>query len=106
MLDFSSITSLKAAEGAWREGHLKRALLLPAELGGQDCPENIVYITPHAWDLKINSTTELLDAVRKGMNNVTAVPEYRGTSFVPIKITMTAGDLGMSPVFKLEIAIW
>jgi hypothetical protein len=39
MSGFSSITSLKAAEDASREGYLVKALLFPAELGGQDRPE-------------------------------------------------------------------
>jgi hypothetical protein len=106
MSDFSSITSLEAAEDASREGSLVKVLLFPAELGGQDRPENLVYIPPHVWEIKSNSTEDLLSAVRGGMNDVAIVPEYRGTSFVPTKITITAASSGMAPGYKLEIGIW
>ena len=106
MSDFSSITSLKAAEDACRDGHLTRALLFPAELGGQDLPENVVYIPAHVSEIKTNATVELLSAVREGMSDVAVVPEYRGTSFVPIKITITAANPGMSPGYALDIEIW
>jgi len=40
------------------------------------------------------------------MSNVAVVPEYRGTSFVPTRITITAAHSGMPPEYKLEIGIW
>jgi hypothetical protein len=106
MPDFSCITSVKAAEDACRKGHLTKALLFPAELGGQDRPDNVVYIPPHVWEIKSNSIAGLLIAVRGGMSDVAVVPEYRGTSFVPTKITITAANSGMPPGYKLEIGIW
>jgi hypothetical protein len=106
MLDFSSITSLKAAEDACRDGRLMKMLLLPAELGGQDLPENVLYVPPVACEMKNESTAELLDAVRGGMREVAVVPEYRGTSFVPTKITITAAQSGVPHQYKLEIRIW
>jgi hypothetical protein len=106
MSDFSSITSLKAAEFASQEGSLLKVLLVPAELGGQDQPENVVYIPAQAWEIKRKSTDELLSAVRSGINDIEIVPEYRGTSFVPTKITITAASSGTVPGYKLEIEIW
>jgi hypothetical protein len=106
MSGFSSITSLKAAEDACREGRLMKTLLFPAELGGRDIPANVVYIPPDAWKMKGESTAELLDAVRGGMRDVAVVPEYRGASFVPTKITITAAHSGMPHHYKLEIRIW
>jgi hypothetical protein len=106
MIEFSSIASLKDAEDACRRGHLTKALLLPSELGGQDRPENVVYIPPHISEIKKDSTAELLSAVRGGMNDVAVVPEYRGVSFVPAKITITAAIPGMPPGYKREIRIW
>ena len=106
MPDFSSITSLKAAEDACREGRLMKTLLFPTELGGQDVPQNVVYVPPDAWEKKGGSTAELLDAVRGGMRDVAVVPEYCGTSFVPTKIIITAAHSGMPHQYKLEIRIW
>jgi len=106
MPDFSSITSVTAAEDACRQGHLTKALVFPAELGGQDRPDNVVYIPPLVWEVKNNSIAGLVSAVRGGMSNVAVVPEYRGTSFVPTRITITAAHSGMPPEYKLEIGIW
>ena|SRR6266571_4492332 len=106
MPDFSSITSMKAVEDACREGRLMKTLLLPAELGGRDLPENVVYLPPAAWEMKENSTPELLGWVRGGMRDVAVVPEYRGTSFVPTKIIITAAGSKSPNPCELEIRIW
>jgi hypothetical protein len=106
MADFSYIISLKAAEDAAREGCLLKILLFPKELGGQDRPENQVYIPTCVWEIKRNSTEELISAVRQGMNDVAIVPEYCGMSLVPTKITITAAFSGMPPGYTLEIGIW
>jgi hypothetical protein len=106
MIEFSSVVSLKDAEDACRRGHLTKAFLLPSELGGQDRPDNVVYIPSHISEMKNSSTAELLSAIRGGMSDVAIVPEYRGMSFVPAKITITAAIPGMPPGYKLEIGIW
>jgi len=106
VLEFSSITSFKAAEDACREGRLMKTLLFPAELGGRDIPENVVYVPPEAWEMKSDATAELVDAVRGGMCDVAVVPEYRGRSFVPVKIAITAAHSGLSHPYRLEIRIW
>jgi hypothetical protein len=106
MSDFSSITSMKAVDDACREGRLVKALLLPEELGGQDIPENVVYIPPDSWELRREATTELLDVVSEGMRDVAVVPEYRGASLVPTKIITTAARSGLSHHYKDEILIW
>lgn len=97
---------MRAAENACNEGFLIKTLLLPEGLGGRDCPENVVYIPPHAWEIKDNSTVELLNAVGKGMVDVAVVPTYRGMSFVPTQITITAAHPGMPLGYMLEIEIW
>lgn len=106
MSDFSSIVSMRAVEEASQKAQLMKTLLLPAELGGRDVPENVVFIPPHAKEIKENSTNELLSAVRQGMTEVAVFPEYRGTSFVPSKIIISAARSGMRPEYELEIRIW
>lgn len=106
MADYSSIVSSRAAEEACQQGLLVKTLLLPSELGGQDRPENVVFIPPHVLEIKSNATAELLAAIRSGMNDVAVTPEYRGMSFVPTMIRISAANSGMPPGYELEIGIW
>jgi hypothetical protein len=106
MTDFSLIISSIAAENACSDGRLIKVLLFPIELGGQDQVDNVVYIPPHAWDIKRQSTAELLVAVREGMTDVAVVPEYRGSSFVPTTLKVSATKPGLSMGYELEIKIW
>lgn len=106
MLDFSLITSLKAAEEACLHGDLIKILLLPAELGGRDIPENVVYVPPHVYEIKEHSTAELLSAVRMGMREVAVVPVYRGASVVPAKISITAARAQLQPGYEFDIGVW
>lgn len=106
MVDFSSINSLDAALRLCETDRLVKTLLLPVELGGQNIPENVVFIPPNLIEAKDSATAELIDAVHAGMIEVAIIPEYRGASFVPHKILITAAYPGKSPEYELEIGIW
>lgn len=106
MSDYSLISSLAAADAACRDGRLRQALLLPPELGGQDVPENRVYLPPTAFEAKERSTEQLIDAVRNGMIEIAIVPEYRAASHVPARIVMTAALPGEPPGHELAIDVW
>ena len=106
MSDFSSICSLEDVQSACEEGRLAKILLLPDELGGREIPENVVYVPLHLLETKKNSTVELINVVRNGLNDIHVFPEYRGTSIVPAKISITAARKGMPPEYELEIRIW
>lgn len=106
MADFSSISSIEAAEDACKAGRLTKTLLFPAELGGQDLPENVVYVPQHVAAVKDGSNDSLFSAVRRGLSEVEVVPNYRDGSFVPGKITITAAYPGESPEYQFEIEVW
>lgn len=106
MADYLHISSLEAAEDARRNGHLVKVFLLPAELGGRDVPENVVYVPLHIEEIKRASDAALMNAVRQGMSEVAVVPGYREMSFVPTKIAITATQTGTVPQYELEISVW
>jgi hypothetical protein len=101
-----NVRTLANAEQACSDGLLRKVLLLPVELGGSEVSENIVFVPDHAAAIKEEATSALVSAVRQGMVEVSVVPEYRGTSFVPTRIVMTAARIGQSPEYVREIGIW
>ncbi len=107
MSDFASINSLKSAQAGARQGLLARVFLLPAELGGSDVPENIVYVPVESKNIKDQFTRELLDLYRSGsINKVSVVPSYKGDSFVPSQILVSAW-LDEKPLhYERVINIW
>src|SRR5688572_16225023 len=42
--DFSSVDSLAKAEAMFRRGELEKLILLPLEFGGQDIPNNYLFV--------------------------------------------------------------
>jgi len=105
MPDFSSITSVTAAEDACRQGHLTKALLFPAELGGQDRPDNVVFIPPLVWDVKNNSIAALVSAVR-GNEQCRRCSRVSWDELRPYQDYHKSRHSGMPPEYKLEIGIW
>ncbi len=105
-MDYATITTLGQAEAACREGHLVKALLLPAELGGEDVPQNRTFLPPQASDAKAGTTVELINAVQIGMSAVSIVPEYRGDSFVPSRLVITAARPGSAPGLSRDLRVW
>jgi len=80
---------------------------LPTELGGREVPENTVYISDRAWRIKENSTTELLALVGRGeASEISVIPEYRGNSFVPSILIVTAGKKEVPPIYHIDIHVW
>jgi hypothetical protein len=99
--DFSDIDSREKAAG---HRDLEALLLMPAEFGGQPVPENTVYVPIGIAAAKVSIDHAVAQAVTAGkVSRYSASPEYRGKSFVPIKILIRAwnpGDLTAS------IAVW
>ena len=104
--NFSSIASLEDAQDACQSGILTKMLLLPIEFGGEDIPENLVYVPPGVSKRMKESVDFLMDSVRSGLSEIEVRPEYRGLSFVPIKIRLTARCPGSALQKELEIPIW
>jgi len=105
--DFSEVKSLAAAEALAAQGKLVKILLFPAEFGGEDIPQNVVYVTHAAADAREIMLGTLMRLVREGVvNKLDVKPEYRGTSFVPIRILITARHRTGPGSFVPVIEVW
>lgn len=103
--DFSAVDSLEKAEELFRKGELHKLLLLPAEFGGQDVPENVVYVPEIAIQMKAQVDFDIIGPmIEQGtVRRYQAVPEYEGNSFVPSSIKVVAYDPGR---FEASLDIW
>ena len=105
--DFSKISTNAAAKKLAAAGRLVAIHLFPRELGGQDDPENIAYITPAAAKEREEAIGQLIKHVKKGdVNQMDVLPDYRGDSIVPTRIVMKAWHSGNGTTSERVIAIW
>lgn len=106
-LDFSNVTSDAIAVQLSEQGKLEKLWMVPATLGGEDDPRNVVYVPPAASALKGQFTETLVRCVQTGLiNKLEVVPEYRGNSFVPCKIRIKAWHADKPGGFEAAIDIW
>ena len=103
--DFSAIDSPAKAEKLFRRGELEKMFLLPLEFGGQDIPDNFLYVPLGVADIKAGIDNNVIGPlVEKGkVTQYTATPEYQGESVIPIAITIEATEPGE---FRSTIKIW
>lgn len=81
--------------------------LFPVELGGEAIPQNVVYVTRQAAEEKERTTKDLIALVQAGtVNKASVVPEYRGDSFVPARIFVTAWRDGEPVHCEMKIDVW
>ncbi len=103
--DFSGVDTQEKALALVEEGKLEPLYLMPPEFGGPDDPRNIVYVPIGIADIKrgtdLNIIAPLVES--RDVRNYSAVPEYRGRSFVPMAIKIVASD---PKRFESEINIW
>jgi len=103
--DFSHIDSQAKAAALYRKGDLEKLLLMPEDFGGQDGPENVLYVPIGVADVKAgidsNVIRPLIEAGK--VRQYTVEPEYQGDSFVPIALKIRAWDPGE---FTTTISIW
>ena len=103
--DFSEITSRAKAEELFRKGILEKLYLMPLEFGGHEIPENVTYVPIGFAAAKANIDLNIIAGLVKDgtVSNYSAKPKYRGRSFVPESIEITATDPG---TFSASINIW
>ena len=102
--DFATITSQEKAAALYRSGILARMYLFPIAFGGQESEANVLYVPPVIVELKDRFDALVADLLEEGkVSSYSASPEYRGDSFIPCKIKLTAsGEASLSE----EIVIW
>ncbi len=103
--DFSEVDSLAKAEELFRHGDLEKLFLMPLEFGGQDIPQNILFVPIGIAAIKSGIDNNVVGplATEGKISKYTAMPEYQGKSFVPIAIKIVASDPGE---FTTTINIW
>lgn len=103
--DFSSIDNREKALALVEKGELEPLYLMPPEFGGPEDSRNIVYVPVGIAEIKhctdLNIIAPLVESGQ--VKSYSAVPEYRGRSFIPIAIKIVASDPGQ---FESEILIW
>ena len=107
VLDFSQVISREIAEELFAEGALEKSLLFPGEFGGEDRPENQVYLPLGIGNLKNESTETIASWVDDGLiEHLTVTPEYRGKSVVPCRIHLTGTHPDRLGSLGYTIEIW
>jgi len=103
--DFSEIDSREKAEALFRQGELEMLHLLPPEFGGDDAPHNILFVPVGLAAVKAGIDQNVVAplAAEGKLTRYSAVPEYQGSSFIPIAIRIEASDPGQ---FSTVINIW
>jgi hypothetical protein len=103
--DFSNINSRDKALALVEKGELEPLYLMPLEFGGPEDPRNIVYVPVGIAAIKQGTDSNIIATlVESGdIQNYAAVPEYRGSSFVPMSILINASGLKS---FASKICIW
>ena len=103
--DFATVTSREQAEELFRQDLLERLFLLPVEFGGQDVPENFVYVPTGFVEIKRSLDNNIIKPLMdEGKIRIyQAIPEYQGDSFIPIAITISASGPAK---FSSRIDIW
>ena len=106
-LDFSEVTSLEKAKALEKQAKLFKVLLFPAEFGGEDIPQNVVYVPAGIPEMKNQITGTLVRFFQDGLiNQLNVAPEYKGNSFIPSKINLKAWHSEKEGGLNPTIEIW
>ncbi|PWT98147.1 MAG: hypothetical protein C5B53_07150 [Candidatus Melainabacteria bacterium] len=78
---------------------------MPLEFGGEEIPPNTLYVPIGIAAIKSQIDNNIIaPLIQNGKaNQYRAIPEYQGSSFVPIRLRIEAFDPGD---FSTEINIW
>jgi hypothetical protein len=102
---FAEVTSRAHAEALAAQGILETVYLLPLEFGGQDIPQNIVYVPVGTANIKRDIDERMVGPLvaNGSVTRYKATPAYEGKSFVPVSIIVAASDPGS---FTTTINLW
>ncbi|AQR74890.1 hypothetical protein BXU08_15590 [Sphingomonas sp. LM7] len=104
---FSQIRSREHADRLLAFGSLVKIYLFPTNLGGDDDPRNIVYVTPDAAEAHAAIVGRLRRFVQGHEENELEIrPEYKGGSIVPTRIHFIASHRSGGERFEEEVRVW
>lgn len=103
--DFGHFDTREKCEAAVKRRELAFLHLVPEELGGDFDADNIVFVPVWVAEQKRRiDTATVLPLMRAGkLSRYSALPIYRGRSFIPAEITIHAHD---PAGFATTIDIW
>lgn len=103
--DFSDVNSQAKALDLFQKGKLEKLFLLPPEFGGEDRPENVVFVPVGIAAVKASTDINVVGklAAEGKVTRYSAKPKYAGDSFIPTSVEITATDPGS---FTYVLAIW
>lgn len=105
-VDFSAIDAHEKVEEAAQKGILHPLYLMPLRFNGAESPDNRLFVPRAAVELKDRYDDMVEDLLVQGkVSGYSCTPVYKGKSFVPSKITITASKDGR-PVFTETIEVW
>jgi len=106
-VDFSGVTSFEKAEVLAAQGHLEKIYLFPLEFGGQDIRPNLCFVPAGFRRAKAEADDKVLRLIQEGrVSQYRASPEYKGNSFVPARIVITASNDDGTGLFSSTIEVW
>src|SRR4051812_17499764 len=104
-LDFANVDSKEKAQALYREGKLEKLFLMPLEFGGQDVPQNTLYVPRGTVKRKelidLESVQGLIEQQR--VSKYSAHAGYEGKSVVSNAITITVSE---PETFRFELNLW
>ncbi len=102
--DFSNVDQAMAME-MFKNGTLEKLYMMPLEFNGEDIPPNTLYVPLGIAAIKARIDQNIIGPlIAEGkVSNYNVTPEYQGSSFIPIAISITASNPGQ---FNTTINIW
>lgn len=105
--DYSQVTSLKLAQELAKKGELEKILLFPEAFGGEDIPQNVLYVPLGIAEIKAQLTETTMNYVEKGIiNKLEVLPTYKGDSFIPATVEMKMWHSDKEGSFNPTIKVW
>lgn len=105
--DYSEVTSKKAARERVRRGELVETRLYPAELGGRDDPENVIYLPPAVMEARaLAIATVERQAEQDLIDHLEVDADYKGKSIVPSEITIRGTHRRLPGVLQVSVHVW
>lgn len=105
-VDFMDIDSNEKVMELAEKGVLVPLYLMPLRFHGEEAANNRLFVPPFAAELKDRYDDMVEDLLSQDrVDGYSCTPEYKGNSFVPSKIQVTAKKDG-KPVFTEIINIW
>ena len=105
-MKFDEINSIEKAISEYKNGNLEKLFLVAPMFGGVTDASNTLYVPIGINKIKEQYDNIIANLLKQGkVESYRCIPEYKGDSFIPSKITIISGKDGKE-IFKESIHIW